>query len=671
MPRVHQARAPSPPARTFSRPFFARRNSYREPDREPADPPPNGTSRHSRGGGGDDSDYYKNTAQEQNNVDNQYTTNKQLTQEEQQPEVLEPVGTMQSMPYSLEAKPTRATFAETFSSGEEEPTDYIVRQHRTNTFSSRNEEMHPHHHHDDHDDIGHHQPSRSKSSSYEDSYLNGSNEESTAYDSGEEFINLAQEAARIPSRHYRQPTTAITDGQFMHHEEYQKNTNYDEQHHEEVQQYYDHEEHYYQQQSPQFHPGLEEEKVEEQSYYEDYTDTQHDTIHFVDSETDQVFTFGTQGGSTRHQRTAVTVVETSSYDDQQHQQYQQPPGYASYDYTSHHARTADIRQNQSFDGTSMGYDECSKTLNTNLETLHTDLEGVNYIPTRNNDHDVVHDQAYLPQRNYEGESYDDDEQRIGEGQYYGSNHPGNHIPQNASYMYEDDGYIHYQDGEEEYYEDDTRFEQVSFQDTVTEYTKDVTSHAAETRDGDYTEVISQLMDSYLSDRSSNSSWDEGSYASPTRNRSRVDSYDDTEYSDDGSTSSRRKGGRTLMDVINKFTHMNTRDNSYDEDDDEERDDDENEDDGGDDDERGKKKKNKKSRRRSRRKSKKGDLETILGNIGSTAMELLNETIDQTTKGSAKSSRRRSRGGRRRRDDQAGKIMDSFSSIFSCGAPRHY
>ena len=184
--------------------------------------------------------------------------------------------------------------------------------------------------------MGHHQPSmRSKSSSYEDSYLNGShNEESTEYDSGEEFINIAQEASRIPSRHYRQPTTAMMDGHFTHYEGYQNNTNINEHqhHHDQQQQYYDHEvyDHHPPNQNPHFHPGLEEEKVEEQSYYEDgetafYTDTQHhhdDTIHFVDSETDQVFTFGTQGGSTHHQRTAVIadVDESSLYDDE-HQQY--------------------------------------------------------------------------------------------------------------------------------------------------------------------------------------------------------------------------------------------------------------------------------------------------------------------------------------------------------------
>jgi hypothetical protein len=235
-------------------------------------------------------------------------------------------------------------------------------------------------------------------------------------------------------------------------------------------------------------------------------------------------------------------------------------------------------------------------------------------------------------------------------------------------MYEDDGYIHYQDGEEEYYEDDTRFEQDTNLDTVTEFTKDLTSHAAETRDGDHTEVISQLMDSYLSDRSSNSSWDEGSFASPTRNRSRIDSYDGTEYTDDEESVSRRKGGtRTFMDIINSFRDMNTRDDSYDEDDDDRDDADEFED------EHEGRKKKKKSRRRSRRQSKKGDLETILGNIGTTATELLNETIDQMNKGSKKSSRRRSgnRGRRRRQDDQAEHIMDSISSIFSCGAPKHY
>ena len=87
----------------------------------------------------DDADYYTSPVEEQNQYNNKQVVVQQ--QQQQQPEVLEPAGTMQSMTYSLEAKPTRGTFAETFSSGEEEPTDdsYIVRQHRTNTgtFSSQ------------------------------------------------------------------------------------------------------------------------------------------------------------------------------------------------------------------------------------------------------------------------------------------------------------------------------------------------------------------------------------------------------------------------------------------------------------------------------------------------------------------------------------------------------
>jgi hypothetical protein len=564
------------------------------------------------------------------------------------PQLLGPVETMES--YSLEAKPTRVTLAETFSSGEDGDygyeddhcyhADHHQHHHRQqqheeveqyvmgvrHTFSSDDEYQHGvpnlgnsfinlaeeaadvHHHgsasyEHDNDDNG------------RDDYLSNRLGTDSTYSSGEDFINLAQEASKIPSRHFR-TTTALREDEF-----------------ESYAQLY----------------GLEEEGDEEHLQERTWHEQDDMVLQFVDSEDGQAFSFRTRANHDR-------LVSTVTYENN----------------SSRHYCTVDedaLQHNVSLEATSFGYETCSRTLNTNLETLHTGLEGVNYIPTHN-DHEVVHDPAYHniihhgsielhgPTRDdAEGESYDDDEERIGGA-------VGVHIAPNSSYMYEEDGYVRstHSDREDGLLQNNTFQETVTtyHDDAITEFTRD--TNTLEARDGEYTEVLSQLMDSYLSDRSSTTSWDEGSYVSASRTVSRLDSFDGTEYTEDTN-----RGNGTLMDILKNFRGMNVRDHrgmSYSDDEDGEA-----ETMSDIEEERGDaKRKRRTKQRRSRRRStgSKIDLTSVLGQIGTVGMNLLNETMDQSQQRSRKSSR-----GRRRSSDQAGKIIDSLRDIFSCGAPSRY
>jgi hypothetical protein len=558
--------------------------------------------------------------------------------------------------YSLEAKPTRVTLAETFSTGEDgdygydddnyhhddhpnqpyrqQPQLQQQQQQRhleqdeqdlmgfQHTFSSDDEYQHgvPNlgasfiNLVDNDADVNHYASRSYDEDNYDngrDDYLSNRLGTDSTCSSGEDFINLAQEAANIQSRHFR-TTTSLREDEFECY----------------AQLY-----------------GLEEEEEEEQEengqniHQEDTT-----VLQFVDSEDGQAFSFHTRANHARH-ATTVTYENNSS----------------------RHYRTMGqdfLQQNVSLEATSMGYETCSKTLNTNLETLHTDLEGVNYIPTHH-DQEIVHDPAYYNSIHHgtielhsptsddaEGESYDDDEERIGGA-------VGVHIAPNASYRYEEDGYVrHGHNGKEDGFRHDN-----SFQDTETTYHDD--NFAEFTRDTNAddvhdTEALSQLMDSYLSDRSSVTSWDEGSYASASRAVSRLDSFDGTEYTEDTG-----RGNGTLMDILKNFRDMNVSDRrgmSYSDDEDGEAEI------VSDVEERGDKTtKGIAKRRRSKRRSTKRDLTSVLGQIGAVGMNLLNETMEQGKQGSRRSPRHH----RRRRSDQAGKIIDSLRDIFSCGAPSHY
>jgi hypothetical protein len=512
---------------------------------------------------------------------------------EHNPILLQPNETMGSYD-ELEAKPTKATLAETFSSGGDGEYHYGA----GHTFST---EEHANRGDEDFLNLAEEtEEYRHRGGGTFDTYENEddgrddylSNEDDLAastYSEGAEFIDLAQEAAQIPSRHYRSTVNMNQDDFESYAERY----------------------------------GLEEEQL----YDEDGT-----ILRFVDSEDGQAFSFRTK----------------------------RPDGYGdvtAMPYITEEGENEGLQPNPSLEATSMGYD--SKTLNTNLETLHTDLEGVNYIPTMN-EHDVLHDPAY--QLDGEGESYDDDEARIAGGFediYDNTNAAGISIPQNSSYQYEEDGFIRYNDDDHNHPDDDLR-KQDTFQETVGDTITEFTKEDDNTRADGQTVLLSQLMDSYLSDRSTES-WDEGSYASRSRAVSRLDSFDGTEFTEDT-----RRGDGLLLNILKDFRD-NVKDyrdgvsfDEHDDDDDAESQYHENGD--------GEKRRKSKSRRRSsRRKSGKSDLNKVLGELGTIGMNLVSETFEKAQGTSSDKRRRRSRRG----DDPAGRLIESFRDIFSCGAPRNY
>jgi hypothetical protein len=581
--------------------------------------------------------------------------------ENEQPQ-LEPTGTMDTE-YSLEAKPTRATLAETFSSGEntqEEGHNDSFQYENENT----NHAVRTNHYHHHHQVEGRVTQSFSPSAHQHGEFLdlaaeaqhsgnrpslsggrlqgrdgvartgmygstNYSTDEEgecpTSYSSGEEFINLAHEAKMtkrvdIPNGNHNIPAARAVGGASG---------------------------------------GVTMQYSNDSYYYEDQDGTMH--LEFVDSEEEQAFSFGTRSREEEYvdDNQDVYAGHNSS-------------GMALHDRAS--LLGLDHREG-SFEGTSVGYQtaaDCSKTLNTNLETLHTDLEGVNYIPTMNEHDMMVHDPAYHGHKGYgaeEGESYAD------EGSY-------DRLEEGVSYLYEDDGtrftghdrkddgtYTEHSHGENETYTEHNHDED-TYQDTVTEFTKETRT----TYDDENTRAMSQLMDSYLSDRSTES-WEEGSFASASRAISRIDSVID----DDGSASEGSFGdsefysddddeeGSTLFGLLKKkLKDLNVRSSNADDDDDGYG-------------ETGRNLSGGKSRRmsnqtaekkrfsigkKSRRKSNK-DVESLFGRIGEIGMEFLSETIDQA-QNSSKSPRRS-----RRDRDQTTKIVSSLRDIFSCGAPSRY
>mmetsp|Transcript_19237 Transcript_19237/g.46453 ORF Transcript_19237/g.46453 Transcript_19237/m.46453 type:complete len:716 (-) Transcript_19237:104-2251(-) len=356
--------------------------------------------------------------------------------------------------------------------------------------------------------------------------------------------------------------------------------------------------------------------------------------------------------------------------------------------------------------------DCSKTLNTNDETLHTNLEGVNFIPMMNGGGMMdpnTHNQQLLL-------AYDDD----GGGNAY-NRESLEHI---GSYLYEDDGHVHYEDGDgvlhevssgegsgfETTYSEEGTFvtgaddDGNTFQETLTtEF--DQSLHSGNHR------IVDKMMDSYLSDQSSVNSWEEGSFAGgASRTVSRVDSMDDDDDYDSGDDERKRAPSRrssvaedrTLMGLFRKFRDMNMPDDSDDDDDDDSLDDDDDEDYDSDYDdeyedneyegevpgltestntnsnsERTRESLGSSSRsgRKNRRSSgvkgkhrgqKTPEVGDMLNKLGSMSMDFLHDTIEkQKPSKSSKKSRRRSK---HDHADRTSQLLDSFQTIFSCGAP---
>lgn len=373
--------------------------------------------------------------------------------------------------------------------------------------------------------------------------------------------------------------------------------------------------------------------------------------------------------------------------------------------------------------------DCSQTLNTNTETLHTNLEGVNYIPM-NNMSPSTHQQRLLLEYE-EGKTVEDGESYTG----YDIDHHRNSLTHIGSYLYEDDGQVHYEDGNGVLHqltttsglasgsgEEDGTFvtgadeeeDGNTFQETLTTDFDPASMHSNDyrivDRDGNK-RVISQMMDSYLSDHSSVCSWEEGSFAGgASRTISRVDSADDdadeeeeeeaqTFYDDSCDETSHhsrrhRTEDRTLMGLFKKFRDMNMPDEDEEDDDDDESsyyDDEEDDDDDhealpgvtptqssnmtsnhsreseGSFSRTGRKKRRSSGVKGKHRRQKTPEIGEMFNRIGSMSIDFLHDAIDQKQQAS-KSSKKGRRRSKRDRDDPTTRIMDSFQTIFSCGAP---
>ena len=167
----------------------------------------------------------------------------------------------------------------------------------------------------------------------------------------------------------------------------------------------------------------------------------------------------------------------------------------------------------------------------------------------------------------------------------------------------------------------------------------------------------QLEDPYLSD--GNSSWEEGSFATgASRTVSRVDTandddetydgtYDGTEYYSEDETYAERKGDRPFVRMLKKLRKMNEDDEqSYSESSDEEKNEDYED-------------KKKRSKRRHKRRQKKSSVSsTIFSSIRQIGTDILDETIDYAEK--------QDRESRRNGGNASDSVLNSFTELFSCG-----
>ncbi|MGK3737296.1 MAG: hypothetical protein ACI8RD_011636 [Bacillariaceae sp.] len=516
---------------------------------------------------------------------------------------VEPDGVSAGSIYSLEAKPTRATMAETFSSGEEntaysEDDDHIIfTKHKRNLTFSQHDRSRL-------DDDG--------------EFID------LAYESsrGNMFIDLVQEAER------------------------NKNAGID---------------------SSQYNSYDEEEGVD-----------QPETIQFVDSEDGKVFAITPRVGK----KFCSTEEE------------------------------------------SIGNEECSKTLNTNLDSL-------NYLPSLSEDDSAQMDQRDLAQNQNnhnhnrfhclqvdigEGESYEEDDQCGGvydNGDIHEAEEAS--IPQGNSELSElydcDDGEMYFPDDNLEdqqqgglfgpnnqvrsydFEEEGTFFEQLRSEHTrpindgqaQSEHWRSIkeeihTGHPQSThQNGAYLDTANgeQYLPDALSDRDSNSSWEEGSFGTgASRTMSRIDTaYDDDDddgtyagtldgtyadtldgteyYSDDDNTYAETiDGDRPFVRILKKFRDMNVGGQKSGNEEVEEE---------------GYDKTNRRTndeQKRRGRPSRSSDNVNVFDRLGEIGIDILNETIEHAENANMSPRRRRGR-------NQGGTIINTFADLFSCGAPSRY
>lgn len=358
--------------------------------------------------------------------------------------------------------------------------------------------------------------------------------------------------------------------------------------------------------------------------------------------------------------------------------------------------------------------DCSKTLNTNDETLHTNLEGVNYIPVSGLD------QQHLLL------GYDDDFDE-NSASFDEENFHRDSLEHIGSYLYEDDGHVHYEDVDGNLHEllmDEGPSVEISssgegtfitgadedgntFQETLT------TDFEQSLHSDNHNRIVNEMTGTYFSEQSSECSWEEGSFAGgASRTISRVDSVDEDddededddgeetfyESGDDTANNTRRRRSsivedRTWMGLFKKFRDFNMADD-FDDDSDSEYDDDESCYDDKEDEyavpdvaltessksnsqrtresigsySRSDRKKCRSSGAKGgHRRQKTPEIGEMINRIGSMSMDFLHDAIDKQQTSKSMKSRRRSKN---KRDDRTSQILDSFQTIFSCGVPPH-
>jgi len=359
------------------------------------------------------------------------------------------------------------------------------------------------------------------------------------------------------------------------------------------------------------------------------------------------------------------------------------------------------------DSNTLENDECSKTLNTNNETLQS-------MPSLNEE-DIA-EAEFANQRNLQiiaqerGEFLEECDLEAAPNDYENSCYDeGSPIDQDQPQLYDcDDGAMYYPDATPEYqredndipihgYEEDGTFfeqlrsvhsRQVNQYQTYPESMGIVDEEVQAERwnsvsKQNYLEnsqnpnmampnnipVSPHLEDPYMSD--GNSSWEEGSFATgASRTLSRVDTAceDDEDddntyetfdagecYSDDDSYPE-RESERPIVRLLKKFRDMNVNEEqsdceSIDEDEDEEYEE--------------KNKRSKYSKRRNKKRNPNTITGTIFESIREIGTDILDETIDYAESFDRPS---RSRNGR----NEGGTILDTFTDLFACGtAPSRY
>ncbi len=327
------------------------------------------------------------------------------------------------------------------------------------------------------------------------------------------------------------------------------------------------------------------------------------------------------------------------------------------------------------DSNTLETDECSKTLNTNNETIQS-MPSLNeediaemkmsnrmenlHVDIRDDAEEVFEECALEEPATYEHGAYSEVQpQTQGDSQLYDC----------------DDGEMYYDEhgtdyaGEsvpmKEYEEDGNFFEQLR-SNVQSRQVNDYHAHQGpmgvveeEVQAENWQSVSNQvhanhqLEDPYISD--GNSSWEEGSFATgASRNVSRVDSADDDDvhtyetfdgseyYSDEDSQADREE--RPILRMLKKIRH----DISID-------DDDQSRDDSVDDEYDTKRKRSKGKRRR--RKQKKQSSGWLIDSLREIGTDVVDEAIEFAE------SQERARGEGR---SQADAMIDSFANLFSCG-----